>query len=50
MKINMKTNIQQVIEMFNHDTNEKIFYLEKNNKWIQITEQEYNKILEANNE
>ena len=50
MNINLKTNVQQIIEIFDHDTNEKKYYLEKNNKWIQITKHKYNKILEANNE
>lgn len=50
MELNIKANIQQVIEMFDHDTNEKIFFIEKNDEWVQINEQEYNQILEANNE
>ena len=43
---------QEVIELTDKKTNEKIFLLKSNkkedDKWIKITENEYNKILRGN--
>ena len=43
----MTAKIEEIIEVYNHETNEKSFLLLKNNEWININEQEYNKILEG---
>ena len=36
MKINLETQINQIIEATNTKTNEKIFYIEKNGEWQKI--------------
>lgn len=37
----MKTNIQQLICIHNNDTNQDTYFVEKNNKWVKITQEEY---------
>lgn len=34
----------EIIELFDNEKKEKIFYIKNNNKWQQITEEEYNNI------
>lgn len=48
MKIHNKVKIkQEVIEMFDKNTNERKFFIKNNNKWNLITEKEYNQIIEV---
>ncbi len=44
MDIPLTMKMSHVIEIYDHDTNKTEFLLMKNNKWIKISEQEYNKI------
>jgi len=37
----MKTNIQQLICIHNNDTNQDTYFVEKNNEWVKITQEEY---------
>lgn len=45
MKLDLKTNMKQVIQITNNDTGEKEFLLEKNGKWEKITKKDYQKII-----
>lgn len=45
MKIEAKAKIKQAIEITNNDTGEKEYLIEKNNEWIKVNEQKYNKII-----
>ena len=39
--IQMKTNIQQLICIHDNDTNQDTYFVEKNNEWVKITQEEY---------
>lgn len=45
--MHLKTKIEEIVEVTNHDTNEKSFFVLKDDEWIHINENEYNKILEG---
>ena len=43
----LKTKIEEVIEITNHDTGEKKFLLLKDGEWINVNEKQYNIVLEG---
>ena len=44
-KLKIEPSIKhEVIELFDKEKNQKIFYIKNNNEWQQISEQEYNNI------
>lgn len=48
MEMDLKINLQQVLQIHNNDTNQDSFLIEKDGKWIEINEEEYNQLIEAN--
>lgn len=42
--LQMKTNMTQLICMYDNDTKKDTYYIEKGNKWVKITQEEYNQI------
>ena len=45
--MHLKTKIEEMIEVINNDTGERSFLVLKDNEWVQITQDEYNKLLEG---
>ena len=45
MNLNCKTDIKQVIQVINNDTNKVEFYVANNDKWEKITKKDYTKII-----
>ena len=46
MQLNTEASIaKHIIEITNNDTGEKQFLYKDNNKWLTISEEDYNKIL-----
>lgn len=43
----LKAKIEEIIEVTNHETNEKSFLLLKDGEWINVSEEEYNIFLEG---
>lgn len=50
MNLDIEAKITQVLEVYDKNTNETNFFIEKNNEWFTISEKEYNKIIGENNE
>lgn len=48
MKLGMKINLQQVLQVHNHDTNQISYLIENDGEWVEISEEKYNQLLEAN--
>lgn len=44
MDLPLKVKMNHVIEVYNHDTNQNEFLLMKNDEWVKISEEQYNKI------
>lgn len=44
MNIPFEIKMKQVIEVYNHDTNETEFLLMQDDEWVKISEEQYNKI------
>lgn len=47
MELKVKVNLQQALQVYNHDTKEYSYMVESNGEWVEITEDEYNQLLEA---
>lgn len=44
MDIPLKFKMDQILEIYNHDTNKTEFLCVQDNQWIKISEEQYNKI------
>lgn len=45
--MHLKTKIEEMIEVINNDTGEKSFLILKDDEWVMVTQDEYNKLLEG---
>ena len=45
--MHLKTKIEEMIEVINNDTGERSFLVLKDDEWVKVTQDEYNKLLEG---
>ena len=50
LNLNVEAKITQVIEVYNEDTHESEFLMEKDNEWLPISQKEYYKMIGENND
>lgn len=49
MEIDLNINVKQVLQMYDHDKDTYTFLVEKDGKWVEITKEQYKKLLEVDN-